>query len=251
MKAKIYSISGKEKGELNLPTHFSEPVRKDLIKRAFLAKQSSTFQPQGVDPKAGFRKVTELRKRRRVFRSIYGLGGSRTPRKVVARQGSQFNWIGALVPFTRGGRTAHPPKVEKRIVEKINIKENRKAIRSAIAATDSIFIENKIEELNKTKDIEKVFEALKLKSLLDRAKIKKVRAGKGKMRGRKYKKKKSVLIVAGQNNSNLLKSAKNLPGVDVVLVNKLNVKLLAPGGSPGRKTLWTEDAVKKLEGLFV
>ncbi len=252
MKAKIYSIDGKSKGEIDLPIHFSEPIRKDLIRRAFLAKKSTEFQPQGVDPLAGKRKVVELRKRRRVYRTTYGYGQSRTPRKVLWRIGSRFGWVGAFVPFARGGRTAHPPKVEKVIVERINKKENRKAIRSAIAAAKSIFVEDKAEDLEKTKDVEMMLKKLNLMDLIERAKEKKVRAGRGKMRGRKYKKRKSVLFVVGKPNSKLLKAAKNLAGVDVVNVKKLNVKVLAPGGNPGRTTIWTQSAIEKLkEGLFI
>ena len=66
---------------------------------------------------------------------MYGHGISRTPRKILSRRGTQFNWQGALVPNTVGGRRAHPPKAEKNWQEKINKKERRKAIRSAMAAT--------------------------------------------------------------------------------------------------------------------
>lgn len=252
MKAKVYSIDGKSKGEIELPIHFSEPVRKDLIRRAFIAKRSGEFQPQGVDPLAGKRKIVELRKRRRVYRTTYGYGQSRTPRKVIWSIGSRFGWVGAFVPFARGGRTAHPPKVEKVIVERINRKENRKAIRSAISAAKSTFVEDKAEDLGKTKEVEMMLKKLNLLDLVNKAKEKKVRAGRGKIRGRKYKKRKSVLFVVSKPNSKLLKSAKNLAGVDVVNVRKLNVKVLAPGGNPGRTTIWTQGAIEKLkEGLFV
>ncbi|KAF5039313.1 Ribosomal protein L4/L1 family protein [anaerobic digester metagenome] len=76
-----------------------------------------------------------------------------------------------------------------------------------------------------------------------------IRAGRGKLRGRKYKHKKSVLIVAGEN-SPILKAARNLSGVDVVTVDSLNAELLAPGTHAGRLTVWTESAIGKLEGAF-
>jgi len=65
------------------------------------------------------------------------------------------------------------------------------------------------------------------------------------MRGRRYVKKKSVLLVVSKDNG-VIKAAKNLPGVDAVLVKDLNVELLAPGCHPGRLTVWTKSAVEYL-----
>lgn len=62
------------------------------------------------------------------------------------------------------------------------------------------------------------------------------------MRGRKYKKKKGPLLVVTKP----LKSARNLPGVDVVTVNNLGPEHLAPGTHPGRFVIWTKSAVQKL-----
>ena len=47
-----------------------------------------------------------------------------------------------------------------------------------------------------------------------------------------------------------MKAAKNLPGVDVVTVDNLNVELLAPGTHPGRLTIWTQSAIEKLKERF-
>lgn len=259
MKADVFDTTGKKSKTVDLPIHFSEPIRTDLIKRAFLSMRSHSYQPQGVDPLAGNRKIVELSKRRRKYRTIYGFGGSRTPRKVMSRIGGRFNWQGAMTPFTKGGRTAHPPLVIKKIKEKINIKERRKAIRSAIAATINkrfskhdkpIIFESKVETINKTKAVKDLLSKIDLKDELKRAEAKKVRAGKGKMRSRKYKRKKGPLIIASKNCP-LLKSGKNIPGVDTTAVNKLNAELLAPGGKPGRTVVWTEDAITKLKELFI
>jgi large subunit ribosomal protein L4e len=45
-----------------------------------------------------------------------------------------------------------------------------------------------------------------------------------------------------------MSAARNLPGVDVVLVKDLNVELLAPGAKPGRLTVFTKSAIEYLEG---
>jgi len=93
---------------------------------------------------------------------------------------------------------------------------------------------------------------LGLKEELERCEKKKIRAGKGKMRGRKYKKKKGPLIVVSKD-CKLMKSACNIPGIDVCEVKNINAKILAPGAVPGRLTLWSNAAVKLLETekLFV
>ena len=74
----------------------------------------------------------------------------------------------------------------------------------------------------------------------------KVRAGRGKLRGRKYKVNKSLLIVVS-DKCNLINSANNLLGIDIVKVNSLNAELLAPGAVPGRLTIFTEKAIEKME----
>jgi len=88
-----------------------------------------------------------------------------------------------------------------------------------------------------------------LKEELERIKEKKVRAGKGKRRGRKYKRKVGPLIVISEDKG-IVKAAKNLPGVDVCFVENLNVELLAPGGQPGRLTIWSNSAIEKLKEKY-
>ncbi|MEJ4711124.1 50S ribosomal protein L4, partial [Enterococcus faecium] len=78
---------------------------------------------------------------------------------------------------------------------------------------------------------------------------KKIRSGKGKMRGRKYKSPKGPLIVVGEDKGISL-GARNHAGVDVVLVENLNAELLAPGTHPGRLTVFTKSAIEKLGELF-
>ena len=264
MKANVYSLDGKVVEKIDLPSHFSEDVRLDLIRKSVHALQSHRRQPYGSFEKAGKEYVIKMNKRRRVFGASYGIGQSRTPRKVTSRIGDRFVRVGAFAPQTVGGRRAHPPKVEKVWEKKINRKENKKAIRSAIAATGikelvqrrghivkdvPLIIVDDIEGLKKTKDVVELLKKIELNEELERAKKKKVRAGKGKMRGRRYKKKKSILFVVSKK-CELMKSAKNIPGADVVLVKDLNAELLAPGGDPGRLTIWSKSAIKDLEGMF-
>ena len=87
---------------------------------------------------------------------------------------------------------------------------------------------------------------LGFKDELQRSLIKKIRAGIGKMRGRKYRRKKGILLVVG-GECPLLKAATNIPGIDVVPAQAVNVEFLAPGAMPGRVTLWTEHALETIE----
>ena len=276
MKAKVLDISGNVLREVELPAVFSEEFRPDLIKKAVLSLQSRRFQPKGASKLAGKDTSAES--------WGPGHGVSRVPRIKTGRRA-------ARVPQAVGGRRAHPPKAEKEILKKINKKERWKALRSAIAATADpslvkarghkfsedvslpIVVENALVTLSKTADVEAFLKAVGIWEDVLRAKRKKVRAGRGKMRGRRYRRKKSVLFVIsgdempaaegkeekeeGQSERSergggllpLERSARNLPGVDVCRVAALNVELLAPGTHPGRLTVWTEDAISKLGSL--
>jgi len=258
----IQNLEGKKVKEVRIPEQFNEEYHPNLIKRAVLTLQSNKRQPYGAKPKAGLRASARISKRRHDYRGCYGHGISRVPRKVTWRRGTQFGWVGAVIPGTRGGRKAHPPKAEKNWSKKINIKEKRKAIRSAMSATLNLdlvkarnhiipkdypfIIESKIEDSQKTKELKQIFEILGLKEELKRVEVKKVRAGKGKSRGRKYRKKIGPLIVVS-SNCKLKKAGTNIPGVEIIEVNKLNAELLAPGTQAGRLTLFTDKAIERLE----
>ncbi|MEM4259689.1 MAG: 50S ribosomal protein L4 [Candidatus Woesearchaeota archaeon] len=266
MKLIIFDQEKKETGKIDLPIQFSEEIRPDLIKRAVLTLNANNRQPYSPDPRAGKKASALVSKRRRNYRGSYGKGISRVPRKILTRRGSQMNWVGAFAPQTRGGRRAHPPNIEKIWEKKINKKENRKAICSAIAGSINIdyikarnhiipkefpfIIDNSFEEINKTKDLLKALKSLGFQEELKRVSEIKIRAGRGKMRGRKYITKKGPLIVVSKKCP-LLKFGNNIPGVDIVKINELNAALLAPAAQPGRLTLYTKGAIEILNnGLF-
>ena len=251
---KIFDLTGKPIEKVKLPKIFDTPLRPDVIKRAVLAIQSRRFQPQGRDPMAGKRTTAESRG--------VGLGISRMPRTKGASPRA------ALAPGTVGGRAAHPPVSEKKIIKKIPKKEKRLALFSAVAATASReivvarghsivdvpqippIVTNKLEELKKTKEVEETLINLGIFSDIYRVKeSRKIRAGKGKLRGRKIKQAVGPLIVVAENKG-ILKAARNIPGVDVVTVENLNAEILAPGTHPGRLTIWTSSAVEKLGELY-
>jgi large subunit ribosomal protein L4e len=246
MKAQVRSIDGGVVEEVELPKVFDADYRPDLIKKAVLAIQSTRFQPHGPNPYAGIRTSADS------WGS--GRGVSHVPR---IKNGSRA----ARVPQARGGREAHPPVVEKVLLEKINKKEKRKAFESAVAATVSVdlirsrghlydgtlplVVVDDLGKLEKTADVIAALTAVGVYGDVERSKeSKKVRAGRGKLRGRRYKQRKSVLIVTADSP---LRAAANLPGVDVVDIARLNTEQLAPGTHAGRLTLWTVSALRRLE----
>jgi len=257
-KIKVYSLEGEVVEEIELPEIFMEVFRPDLIKRAVISSQTARIQAWGTDPKAGKRTTAKS------FGS--GRGAAMVPRVKGSRHpaGSKA----AFIPQATGGRKAHPPKTESIIHEKINRKERRLAIRSAVAATaNREMVENRghkianidqipfvvgdeLEAIKRTKDTREIFEKLGLMDDVTRAKTgRTIRAGRGKMRGRKYKTPKGPLVVVGEDKGISL-GARNHAGVDVVVVNNLNAELLAPGTHPGRLTIYTKSAVEKLGELF-
>lgn len=264
MKTTMMGMDGKKGKEVSLPRQFSEEFRPDLIKKAVLAQQSHNIQAYGTAPGAGKRQSAFITKRRKHYKTTYGRGQSRTPRKVMSRKGMNFHYVGAFAPNTVGGRVSHPPKAAKIWDLKMNIQERRKAIRSAIAATmnsalvrkrghttESFVIEHKVEDLKKAKEVYDFLSKTGLDKELERIAVKKIRAGKGKNRGRPYRKKKGPLLVVSKKCA-LVQAARNLQGVDVCVVKDLNAELLAPGTNAGRLTLWSDKALEIMEkeGLF-
>lgn len=259
---KVLGTDSKEAGKQKLPAQFSEDIRTDLIKRAVEAIQGNKRQQYGADPLAGKKQAARLSRRRRDYKGAYGKGLSRAPRKTMSRRGTQMHWIGAFAPGTVGGRRAFPARAEHIYAKKINDTERRKAIRSALAASVDktsvskrghkapasypFIVSTDFEKLNKAADVEKAFLALGLEQELARASVKKIRAGAGKGRGRPYQKAKGPLLVVSQQ-CEAVNAAGNIPGVDVVVVNKLNAELLAPGTHAGRLTLYTQAAIQKMD----
>lgn len=264
MKATLFDVNGGEKGKLDLPQIFSEKIRKDIVSKVIEAKK--TKQPYGPSLMAG-KQVSakgKMRHRRHVWQTHYGRGMSRIPRKVMSRRGTQFNWVGAEVPFARGGMRAHPPKPISMInTLKINKKELKMAFASAISASASEkFIRERYERLSGEKNIKAPFvieskiTALKTKDLLKSiksligqnlfavaVKSKTQRAGRGKRRGRKYKTNAGMLLVLGDKET--LKTG----AFEVINAKNAGVSDFAKGGL-GRLVVYTDGAIKSLGERF-
>lgn len=77
----------------------------------------------------------------------------------------------------------------------------------------------------------------------------KVRVGKGKWRNRRYVQRRGPLVVYNEK-SPLTKAFRNLSGVELASVSRLNLLQLAPGGHLGRFVIWTRDAFERLDSLY-
>lgn len=259
MELKVLDTKNNEIKTVALPSQFQEPVRQDIVERAVLALQASRRQRYGSYSRAGVRHSAYISKRRHRYKSTYGIGRSRTPSKVLNRNGIRFFFVGANVPQAVGGRRAHPPKSSKNWERKINRKERKKAVRSALAATVTsksvserghkipsaypFVLDSSFESIGKTKEFAQVLQTLGFDKELRRLDSVSIRAGAGKKRGRPKQNRKSLLFVVSKDCP-LLRAAKNIAGVDVVPVSRLNAELLAPGTKPGRATLFTESALE-------
>jgi large subunit ribosomal protein L4e len=254
MPAEIFDLQGKATGKVDLPSVFQTPLRPDVIKRAVLAIQSNRLQPQGRALMAGKKTSAESRGT--------GSGVARIPRVKGGSGRAGF------APSTVGGRQPHPPKTEKIIVKNIPKKEAKLALQSAIAATAQketvtarghktedvlafpLIVEDTLEGLTKAQDVENALISLGVSSDLTRVRdSRKIRAGKGKHRGRKMKQAVGPLFVV-VNKTNVSNAASNLPGVEVTTVKNLNTEMLAPGTHPGRLTVWTSGAIAQLNEIY-
>jgi large subunit ribosomal protein L4e len=247
-KVQVLDLEGRPGNELSLPDAFHGPVRIDLIRRAVVSAQSHRIQPHGTSLTAGARHSVQW--------SGKGKGVSRTPRLMGSMTGAQS-------PNTVGGRPAHPPKVDRIWAKKINIKERRLAFASALAATRAgdlasarghhvpeglslpLIVETPLEEVLSASEARTILGRLKLVDEIERVKDGvSIRAGRGKRRGRRHHVPIGLLVVTSAPKK--ARGFRNLPGVDVVSVGRLGTEDLAPGGTPGRLTVFSQAALESL-----
>lgn len=247
MERPRYDLDGTERDPIELPEVFETPYRPDLIRRAFVAQHANATQPDGVDPYAGKRTSAES------FGA--GRGLARVPRS---------NNRAKRVPQAVGGRRSHPPKAEADRSKGINDRERRLATRSALAATADaslvrerghrlpeglatpVVLGDEFESLEKTRAALEVLRGLGLDADIERADAgRSRRGGRGKTRGRGKRQPKSVLVVTS-GGAGPSRAARNLAGVDVATGREVAVAELAPGGHPGRLTVFTESALEEV-----
>jgi large subunit ribosomal protein L4e len=83
-------------------------------------------------------------------------------------------------------------------------------------------------------------------------KSRKLRAGKGKLRGRRYRQRRGPLVIYNplEDGIRVGRAFKNISGVESCSVHALNLLQLAPGGHLGRFIIWTSSAFAELDKIY-
>ncbi|KAG6643024.1 60S ribosomal protein L4 [Carya illinoinensis] len=244
---------------VHLPDVMKSPVRPDVVTFVHSNISKNKRQPYAVSKRAGHQTSAES----------WGTGRavSRIPR--VPGGGTHRAGQGAFGNMCRGGRMFAPTKIWRCWHRKVNVNLKRYAIVSAFAASaiPSLVLArgHRIESVpemplvisDSAESVEKTSAALKVLKQIgafpDAEKAKDshaIRPGKGKMRNRRYINLKGPLIVYGSEGAKLVKAFRNIPGVDIVNVERLNLLKLAPGGHLGRFVIWTKSAFEKLDSIY-
>jgi large subunit ribosomal protein L4e len=163
-----------------------------------------------------------------------------------------------------------PTKIWRRWHRKVNINQKRYAVASALAASAvpalvmarghkidgvselPLVVDGSLAGLQKTAKAVEVLTKLGAGEDVEKVKeSKKLRAGKGKMRNRRYTMRRGPLIIYDASEGNGIHLAtRNIPGVESARVDDLNLLQLAPGGHMGRFIIWTQAAFDKLDVIY-
>jgi len=255
----VYSDNKTVTQQVTLPAVLTAPIRLDIVQDVHTRMAKNKRQPYSVSKFAGHQTSAES----------WGTGRAvaRIPR--VSGGGTHRAGQGAFGNMCRGGRMFAPTKTWRRWHRKISINQKRYALCSGLAASavPSLLLArgHRVEQIpevplvvdNKTIDnIDKSSKAVALLKALnayeDVEKVKnsrQVRSGQGKMRNRRYIQRRGPLIIYNEKTP-LTKAFRNLPGVELCCVTRLNLLQLAPGGHIGRFIVWTKDAFERLDTLY-
>ncbi|XP_050449104.1 60S ribosomal protein L4 [Cataglyphis hispanica] len=255
----VYTDKNEVSGDvISLPAVFKAPIRPEIVNFIHRLMSMNSRQPYCVSKEAGHQTSAES----------WGTGRAvaRIPR--VRGGGTHRSGQGAFGNMCRGGRMFAPTKPWRRWHHRINVNQKRYALVSAIAASGvfalvqskghlieevpefPLVVSDKIQEYTKTKQA--VIFLRRIKAWNDIQKVYKsqrFRAGKGKMRNRRRIHRRGPLIVYGQDQG-IRKAFRNIPGVSLMNINKMNLLKLAPGGHVGRFVIWTKSAFEQLDALY-
>jgi len=164
-----------------------------------------------------------------------------------------------------------PTKIYRRWHRKISKGQRRYATCSALAATavpslvmarghrigklaeiPFVVADSPLNKLKKTKQAVELLKKLNAYDDIEKSiNSKRIRPGKGKSRGRRYTRHKGPLIIHTKSSSDyMVKAFRNIPGIELVNVSRLNLLTLAPGGHLGRFVIWSESAFRALNSIF-
>ncbi|KAE9621842.1 hypothetical protein Lal_00033064 [Lupinus albus] len=242
-----------------LPDVMKASIRPDIVNFVHSNISRNSRQPYAVSRKAGHQTSAES----------WGTGRavSRIPR--VSGGGTHRAGQAAFGNMCRGGRMFAPTRIWRRWHRKVNINQKRYAIVSAIAASAipslvqarghrietvpelPLVVSDTVEGVEKSKEAIKVLKEIGAFTDAEKAKASRgIRPGKGKLRNRRYISRKGPLIVIGTEGAKAVKAFRNIPGVEIANVERLNLLKLAPGGHLGRFVVWTKSAFEKLDSIY-
>jgi len=258
----LVQVFGIEENEaavtVTLPGVFIAPIRPDIVHFVHTNVAKNRRQAYAVSENAGHQTSAES----------WGTGRAvaRIPR--VPGGGTHRAGQGAFGNMCRGGRMFAPTKTWRIWHHRVNKNQRRYAIVSALAASalPSLVLArgHRVEKLaevplvisNFAESVAKTSAGIallkKLNAFDDVLKVKeskKLRRGVGKMRNRRYVSRRGPLIVYNDDKG-IVKAFRNVPGVELVQVSRLNILQLAPGGHLGRFIIWTKAAFDKLDALY-
>lgn len=244
---------------VTLPAVFTAPIRLDIVNDVHTRMNKNKRQAYAVSKYAGHQTSAES----------WGTGRAvaRIPR--VAGGGTHRSGQGAFGNMCRGGRMFAPTKTWRRWHRKINVNQKRYAMVSALAATAvpslvlarghqisnvpeiPLVVDTKtISTIDKTSKAVKFLQNINAYPDVEKVKnSRKLRAGKGKMRNRRYVQRLGPMVIYFQS-SPLVKAFRNIPGIELACVTRLNLLRLAPGGHLGRFVIWTKDAFEQLDKIY-
>jgi large subunit ribosomal protein L4e len=254
----VFSLTGEKAGETTLPAVMTAPLRPDIVQFVHTNMSKNNRQAFAVNIHAGKQAVATSWGTGRAVARIPRVGGSGTSR---SGQGAYGN-------MCRGGRMFAPTKVWRKWHRKINGTQKKYAVASSLAASAvpalvmarghaidevpeiPLVVENALQSTKKTSQAKDILVALGAGPELEKvAGSKQVRAGKGKMRNRRYTLRRGPLVIYAENDG-IEKAFRNLPGVEICCVSRLNLLQLAPGGHMGRFCIWSQAAIEQLEEIY-
>jgi len=255
----VYTSDNKAEQHVTLPAVLAAPIRPDVVHDVHTRMNKNKRQAYAVSKLAGHQTSAES----------WGTGRAvaRIPR--VAGGGTHRAGQGAFGNMCRGGRMFAPTKTWRRWHRKISVGQRRYALVSALAASAipalvmarghrieqipeiPLVVDNKsIDHVDKTSKAKELLKSLNAYADVEKVKdSRKIRRGKGKMRNRRYVQRRGPLVIYNEKGP-VTKAFRNLPGVELCCVTRLNLLQLAPGGHLGRFCIWTKDAFERLDSLY-
>jgi len=194
-----------------------------------------------------------------------GRAVARIPR--ISGSGTHRSGQGAFGNMCRKGRLFAPLKIWRKWQRKVNLNQKRNACASALAAAacaplvqarghriDTVpelpLVVNSLNSEN-TKGLISSLNNLGAQEDLSRVRSsKRTRKGIGKMKNGRFTFRKGPLVIYGDESPLLKRTSRNLKGVDICHVSRINLLQLAPGGHLGRFVIFTQDAFAKLDEIF-